>query len=132
MLGSSRSLVVARLAITRLEARGIPAADKGGTSDPYVVITVGRDTFESPHVDKTLTPRWGTSFVTTDVRGRACVHECVGSCWRARAAAAAPRRGRRCTGLEVFARRGWAGYARTPTCVRACARACVCARRRRI
>ncbi|POM80262.1 Tricalbin [Phytophthora palmivora] len=58
-----------------VEARGILAADAGGTSDPYVTITLldskgsvmaAGGTFKTAVIKKTLTPRWDETFVVGD------------------------------------------------------------------
>jgi Ca2+-dependent lipid-binding protein len=49
--------------ITNVRAVGLRAADSGGTSDPYVVITAGKDTARTPVIQKTLDPVW-TDFET--------------------------------------------------------------------
>ncbi|KAG6952738.1 hypothetical protein JG688_00013149 [Phytophthora aleatoria] len=58
-----------------VEARGILAADMGGTSDPYVTITLldskgtampAGGTFKTNVIKKTLSPRWDETFVVAD------------------------------------------------------------------
>ncbi|KAG0166021.1 hypothetical protein DFQ30_007676 [Apophysomyces sp. BC1015] len=46
-----------------LEARGIRGVDRGGTSDPYVRIRVGKDqVYKTKVINKTLTPEWNENF----------------------------------------------------------------------
>ncbi|KAK1942894.1 Dysferlin [Phytophthora citrophthora] len=58
-----------------IEARGILAADAGGTSDPYVTINLlnskgavmaAGGTFKTAVIKKTLTPQWNESFIVGD------------------------------------------------------------------
>jgi nicotinic acid phosphoribosyltransferase len=44
-------------------ASGLRAADKGGTSDPFVAITLGGLTEKTPVVKKTLNPQFDYDFV---------------------------------------------------------------------
>lgn len=47
------------LTITFIEARGLKAADRGGTSDPFVKLRIGKkDVYKTNHIKKTLTPIW--------------------------------------------------------------------------
>lgn len=62
--------VVARLTVAVLEARGLSPKDAGGTSDPYVIVTVGKSTFRTSTVQGTLNPTWGEAGV-----GEACDFE---------------------------------------------------------
>ena len=41
-----------------LRGRNLKAMDSGGTSDPYVVVTVGRKKHQTKAVHKTLDPEW--------------------------------------------------------------------------
>jgi Ca2+-dependent lipid-binding protein len=55
--------------VTLIEARGLKAMDRGGTSDPYCRVRVGsKQVFKTRHIKKTLTPDWNESF-TTRVKG---------------------------------------------------------------
>ncbi|KAG6359514.1 hypothetical protein INS49_013035 [Diaporthe citri] len=41
-----------------LKARNLAAADRGGTSDPYLVLTLGENRHQTHSVSKTLNPHW--------------------------------------------------------------------------
>ena len=41
---------------------GLLAADKGGTSDPYVVLQLGKTKHKSKVIKKTLDPEWNETF----------------------------------------------------------------------
>jgi Ca2+-dependent lipid-binding protein len=56
------------LAVEIVEARGLKAMDRGGTSDPYLIVTIGggqqkdkRKSFKSQVVPKCLCPKWNES-----------------------------------------------------------------------
>jgi hypothetical protein len=49
----------AKLRINVLEATGLAAMDRGGTSDPYVVITLGDSRFRTSVLPETIHPVWG-------------------------------------------------------------------------
>jgi len=42
--------------------KNLPAMDKSGTSDPYVMVEIGKKTFKTKHVNKTLNPSWNETF----------------------------------------------------------------------
>ena len=44
-------------------AVGLKSADSNGYSDPYCKLTLGKTTFKSPIIKKTLNPRWDKDFV---------------------------------------------------------------------
>ena len=40
------------------QAKGLQAKDSGGTSDPYAIVSAGKQSFKTPVVKKTLSPVW--------------------------------------------------------------------------
>lgn len=67
------------LKVVVLKARDLAARDKGGTSDPYLVLTLGDSRQATQYVPKTLNPEWNT-IVQMPVSGvRDLLLECV--CW---------------------------------------------------
>ncbi|KAJ2900990.1 phosphatidylserine decarboxylase [Zalerion maritima] len=46
------------LKVLVIRARGLAAKDRGGTSDPYLVLTLGDAKYSTHSVDKTLNPEW--------------------------------------------------------------------------
>ncbi len=50
------------LSIKVKEAKGIPAADSNGKSDPYVVLTIGGQKKKTKIIHKTLEPKWYEEF----------------------------------------------------------------------
>ncbi|OJJ44379.1 hypothetical protein ASPZODRAFT_144950 [Penicilliopsis zonata CBS 506.65] len=68
--GQSRSTSPMRMAetkpltlkITVVKGRNLAAKDRGGTSDPYLVITLGESRQSTPTIFKTLNPEWNVSF----------------------------------------------------------------------
>ena len=48
--------------VSLVEAKGLVAADKNGTSDPYCTLELGKQKFRSKTVKKTLDPKWGQAF----------------------------------------------------------------------
>ncbi|KAL8672367.1 MAG: hypothetical protein Q9168_003163 [Polycauliona sp. 1 TL-2023] len=50
------------LKTTVLRARNLAAADKNGTSDPFLVVTLGGAKESTPIISKTLNPEWNVSF----------------------------------------------------------------------
>jgi len=50
------------LSIKLKEAKGIPAADTNGKSDPYVIITLNGQKKKSKTIEKTLEPKWYEDF----------------------------------------------------------------------
>ncbi|KAL8995967.1 MAG: hypothetical protein Q9169_004414 [Polycauliona sp. 2 TL-2023] len=50
------------LKTTVLRARNLAAADKNGTSDPFLVVTLGDAKESTPIISKTLNPEWNVSF----------------------------------------------------------------------
>ncbi|CAO3654409.1 unnamed protein product [Mucor hiemalis] len=49
--------------VNLIEARGLKAMDRGGTSDPYCRVRVGNKVvFKTRHIKKTLTPDWNETF----------------------------------------------------------------------
>ncbi|KAI9029637.1 C2 domain-containing protein [Phycomyces nitens] len=49
--------------INLIEARGLRGVDKGGTSDPFVRVRIGKShAYKTKHIKKTLTPVWNESF----------------------------------------------------------------------
>ncbi|KAL8708639.1 MAG: hypothetical protein Q9220_006464 [cf. Caloplaca sp. 1 TL-2023] len=50
------------LKTTVLKARNLAAKDKSGTSDPFLVVTLGDAKESTPTISKTLDPEWNVSF----------------------------------------------------------------------
>ncbi|SLM36695.1 phosphatidylserine decarboxylase [Lasallia pustulata] len=50
------------LKTTVLRARNLAAKDKHGTSDPYLVVTLGDAKESTPAISKTINPEWNVSF----------------------------------------------------------------------
>ena len=46
------------LTVTIVSARGLRAADRGGTSDPFCLCRVGKEVFRTSTIKKTLDPEW--------------------------------------------------------------------------
>jgi hypothetical protein len=51
------------LVIELIEAKNLPAADRGGTSDPYAIIKYNGEVVQSRVVNKTLNPQWREVFI---------------------------------------------------------------------
>lgn len=54
------------LQVEVLEGKSLVAADRGGTSDPYVIVTVRQlagQTWKTAWIKKTLNPLWNQSFL---------------------------------------------------------------------
>jgi len=49
--------------VTVNTGKDLPAMDKSGTSDPYVIIDVGKKSSKTKHISKNLNPSWNESFV---------------------------------------------------------------------
>ncbi|KAI2024971.1 phosphatidylserine decarboxylase, partial [Ophidiomyces ophidiicola] len=45
-----------------LRGRNLAAKDRNGTSDPYLVVTLGDSRQSTPTISKTLNPEWHVSF----------------------------------------------------------------------
>lgn len=45
-----------------IKGRNLAAKDRGGTSDPYLVVTLGASRQSTSAVSKTLNPEWNTTF----------------------------------------------------------------------
>ena len=57
--GATKPRVVpTALRVSDVSALGLRAADRGGTSDPYVVFSCANNSFASPVLEKTLAPAW--------------------------------------------------------------------------
>lgn len=41
-----------------MQGRNLAAKDRSGTSDPYLVVSLGRDRQQTPYISKTLNPEW--------------------------------------------------------------------------
>jgi len=52
----------ASLQVTVVSARGLRAADRGGTSDPFCVAKCGMDAFSTSVIQKTLDPKWAEAY----------------------------------------------------------------------
>ncbi|KAL4980796.1 phosphatidylserine decarboxylase-domain-containing protein [Aspergillus desertorum] len=50
------------LKVTVLRGRNLAAKDRGGTSDPYLIVTLGEARQSTPTIFKTLNPEWNVSF----------------------------------------------------------------------
>ncbi|KAL1980189.1 hypothetical protein VTN96DRAFT_4487 [Rasamsonia emersonii] len=50
------------LRTTVIKGRGLAAKDRGGTSDPYLVVTLGNARESTPTISKTLNPDWNVTF----------------------------------------------------------------------
>ncbi|CEJ57426.1 Putative Phosphatidylserine decarboxylase [Penicillium brasilianum] len=48
--------------VTVIKGRNLAAKDRGGTSDPYLVVTLGDARQSTPTISKTLNPEWNVSF----------------------------------------------------------------------
>ncbi|KZV90616.1 hypothetical protein EXIGLDRAFT_710770 [Exidia glandulosa HHB12029] len=59
-------LPVVVLRVRVLGCKDILAKDKGGTSDPYVVLSLLRQRFQTPAVKRTLNPTWSAKDATFD------------------------------------------------------------------
>ncbi|KAL8694779.1 MAG: hypothetical protein Q9218_000625 [Villophora microphyllina] len=67
------------LKTTVLRARNLAAKDKSGTSDPFLVVTLGDARESTPTISKNLNPEWNTSFDLPVVGVQTLVLEAV--CW---------------------------------------------------
>ncbi|KAI9845164.1 MAG: hypothetical protein M1837_005049 [Sclerophora amabilis] len=67
------------LKTTVIKARNLAAKDKSGTSDPFVVITLGDARSVTHAVNKTLNPEWQSRFDLPILGVQSLVLECV--CW---------------------------------------------------
>ena len=54
--------VTGKLCVHLLRGEGLKAADKNGMSDPFVKLSLGKKTFTSEKIMKTLEPRWDSKF----------------------------------------------------------------------
>ncbi|KAJ5111549.1 hypothetical protein N7532_002084 [Penicillium argentinense] len=50
------------LKVTVIQGRNLAPKDRGGTSDPYLVVTLGDARQSTPTISKTLNPEWNVSF----------------------------------------------------------------------
>ncbi|KAJ5965756.1 hypothetical protein N7481_012470 [Penicillium waksmanii] len=50
------------LKVTVIKGRNLAPKDRGGTSDPYLVVTLGDAKQSTPTISKTLNPEWNVSF----------------------------------------------------------------------
>ncbi|KAI9767754.1 MAG: hypothetical protein M1840_005435 [Geoglossum simile] len=62
-----------------MQARNLAAMDRGGTSDPYLVVSLGDCRFVTHAVNKTLNPEWNVSFDFPLNGSSISIIECV--CW---------------------------------------------------
>ncbi|KAI9751377.1 MAG: hypothetical protein M4579_006100 [Chaenotheca gracillima] len=74
-----RSSTTLILKTTVIKAKNLTAKDKSGTSDPFVVISLGDARSVTHAVSKTLHPEWNTSFELPIVGEQSLLLECV--CW---------------------------------------------------
>jgi hypothetical protein len=59
-----------KLVVEVVQARGLHAMDRGGTSDPFVVLSAGAQKANQKHTNvarKNLSPRWDEEFIFEDV-----------------------------------------------------------------
>jgi hypothetical protein len=54
--------VTGKVSVRLLRGEGLKAADKNGLSDPFVKLSLGKQTFTSKKIMKTLNPRWNSDF----------------------------------------------------------------------
>jgi len=50
------------ISIALIRGKGLKGADKNGSSDPYVILKLGREKFKSKKVKKSLDPDWNETF----------------------------------------------------------------------
>ncbi|EAW09922.1 putative phosphatidylserine decarboxylase Psd2 [Aspergillus clavatus NRRL 1] len=50
------------LKVTAIKGRNLAAKDRGGTSDPYLIVTLGESRQSTPTIPKTLNPEWNVTF----------------------------------------------------------------------
>ncbi|KZF19644.1 hypothetical protein L228DRAFT_250698 [Xylona heveae TC161] len=62
-----------------IKARNVAAADRSGTSDPYLVVTLGDAKEATQAISKTLNPEWNVCFDLPIVGVQSLLLECV--CW---------------------------------------------------
>lgn len=62
-----------------LRGRGLAAKDKSGTSDPYLVVTLGEGKEATPVINKTLDPEWNETFELPILNAESALLEAV--CW---------------------------------------------------
>ncbi|KAL8890612.1 MAG: hypothetical protein Q9205_001347 [Flavoplaca limonia] len=67
------------LKTTVLRARNLAAADKNGTSDPFLVVTLGDARESTPIISKNLNPEWNVSFDLPVIGIQSLLLEAV--CW---------------------------------------------------
>ncbi|KAL8659949.1 MAG: hypothetical protein Q9226_000171 [Calogaya cf. arnoldii] len=67
------------LKTTVLRARNLAAADKSGTSDPFLVVTLGDAKESTPIISKNLNPEWNVSFDLPVIGIQSLLLEAV--CW---------------------------------------------------
>ncbi|KAI4251239.1 MAG: hypothetical protein LQ352_004975 [Teloschistes flavicans] len=67
------------LKTTVLRARNLAAKDKSGTSDPFLVVTLGDAKESTPTISKNLNPEWNTSFELPVIGIQSLLLEAV--CW---------------------------------------------------
>ncbi|KAJ5884806.1 hypothetical protein N7495_009316 [Penicillium taxi] len=65
------------LKVTVIRGRNLAAKDRSGTSDPYLVVTLGDSRQSTPTISKTLNPEWKVSFEMPV--GGVPLLECI--CW---------------------------------------------------
>ncbi|KAL8822162.1 MAG: hypothetical protein Q9191_007097, partial [Dirinaria sp. TL-2023a] len=62
-----------------LRARNLAAKDKGGTSDPFLVVTLGEAGQSTPTISKNLNPEWNVSFDLPIIGLQSLLLEAI--CW---------------------------------------------------
>ncbi|GAB7365775.1 hypothetical protein MBLNU230_g7110t1 [Neophaeotheca triangularis] len=62
-----------------LKGRDLAAKDKSGTSDPYLVFTLGEEKEATPVISKTLSPEWNETFEFPILTAESALLEAV--CW---------------------------------------------------
>ncbi|KAI9669503.1 MAG: hypothetical protein M1829_005092 [Trizodia sp. TS-e1964] len=74
--GKPASLI---LKVVVIKARNLAAKDRNGTSDPYLVVSLGDAKSVTHAVNKTLNPDWNVTFELPIVGSQSLLLECV--CW---------------------------------------------------
>ena len=65
----SQNAGTGKVCVHLLRGEGLKAADKNGKSDPFVKLSLGKQTFTSEKKMKTLEPRWNSKFEFQSTQG---------------------------------------------------------------